>query len=423
MMTQLVIFDWAGTTVDYGSFAPVHAFALAFGKFGLTPTVEEIRAPMGMLKRDHIRTMLAMPRLHQQWEEKQGSALGDAAVEKIYGVFETSLLESLSQYATPKPGVMETAAKLKEMGLFIGSTTGYTDKMMSVVAPQAAAQGYAPDAWFSPDSVRGLGRPYPYMIFANMARFQVPSVECVVKVGDTVADIQEGKHAGVRSLGVLEGSSVMGYTQAEYEALPPPSGRQPRKRPERSSSWPEQMTCWTTSPSCPSGWKHRKHNLGSMDEEPGDFYGQDLQHDARRGEIKPNLPQPLGFGDGCGDGGDQDQRRPHTADQRGHADQREQARGAATVDGVLDGFVQSVPRCGEAADEQTEEQHEKGPAPPIHDVFPVPNGISQKAQEDEEQDRGGGGHAVSEIELHAFPSSRWDCSIRRMKQSMCVCSC
>ena len=221
MMTQLVIFDWAGTTVDYGSFAPVHAFALAFGKFGLTPTVEEIRAPMGMLKRDHIRTMLAMPRLHQQWEEKQGSALGDAAVEKIYGVFETSLLESLSQYATPKPGVMETAANLKEMGLFIGSTTGYTDKMMSVVAPQAAAQGYAPDAWFSPDSVRGLGRPYPYMIFANMARFQVPSVECVVKVGDTVADIQEGKHAGVRSLGVLEGSSVMGYTQAEYEALPP----------------------------------------------------------------------------------------------------------------------------------------------------------------------------------------------------------
>lgn len=56
---------------------------------------------------------------------------------------------------------------------------------------------------------------------------------------------------------------------------------------------------------------------------------------------------------------------------------------------------------------QTEEQHEKGPAAPIHDVFPVPNGISQKAQQDEEHDRGGGGHAVSEIKLHAFPSSRW----------------
>lgn len=57
------------------------------------------------------------------------------------------------------------------------------------------------------------------MIYANMARFQIPSVREVVKVGDTVADIQEGKNAGVLSLGVIEGSSVMGYTQAEYEAL------------------------------------------------------------------------------------------------------------------------------------------------------------------------------------------------------------
>jgi len=65
----------------------------------------------------------------------------------------------------------------------------------------------------------GLGRPNPYMIFANMRKFQVPSVQAVVKVGDTVSDIREGRNAGVRSLGVLEGSSVMGMTQAAYEAL------------------------------------------------------------------------------------------------------------------------------------------------------------------------------------------------------------
>ena len=34
-----------------------------------------------------------------------------------------------------------------------------------------------------------------------------PSVQAVVKVGDTVSDIREGRNAGVRSLGVLEGSS------------------------------------------------------------------------------------------------------------------------------------------------------------------------------------------------------------------------
>lgn len=37
MKPQLVIFDWAGTTVDYGCFAPVNAFALAFQKFGIDP--------------------------------------------------------------------------------------------------------------------------------------------------------------------------------------------------------------------------------------------------------------------------------------------------------------------------------------------------------------------------------------------------
>ena len=47
----------------------------------------------------------------------------------------------------------------------------------------------------------------------------VPSVQTVIKVGDTVSDIREGKNAGVRSLGVLEGSSVMGMTQTAYEAL------------------------------------------------------------------------------------------------------------------------------------------------------------------------------------------------------------
>ena len=220
MNTRLVIFDWAGTTVDYGCFAPVKAFALAFEKFGITPTEAEIREPMGMLKIDHIRTMLQMPRLAALWRQAQGSAPDDAAASRIYSVFEESLLQSLADYAAPKPGTLQAVAALREMGLSIGSTTGYTDKMMQIIAPRAAQQGYAPDAWFSPDAVGGFGRPYPYMIFANMQCFGVQSVRQVVKVGDTAADIREGKNAGVVSLGVLEGSSALGLHQAEYEALP-----------------------------------------------------------------------------------------------------------------------------------------------------------------------------------------------------------
>ena len=141
MNTKLIVLDWAGTAVDYGCFAPVGAFALAFRSAGLEATEEKIRQPMGMLKKDHIRTMLAMPRLHEQWTEKYGAEPDEKAVETIYGAFEDSLMRRLEQYAAPKPGVVETVAKLREMGLKIGSTTGYTDKMMAVVTENAAKQG------------------------------------------------------------------------------------------------------------------------------------------------------------------------------------------------------------------------------------------------------------------------------------------
>ena len=38
-------------------------------------------------------------------------------------------------------------------------------------------------------------------------------------MGDTVSDIKEGKNAGMFTVGILEGSSVMGLTQKEYEGL------------------------------------------------------------------------------------------------------------------------------------------------------------------------------------------------------------
>ena len=65
---EAVIFDWAGTTVDYGCLAPVQAFITAFEEYGITPTLAEVREPMGMLKRDHVRTMMNMERIHNEWK-------------------------------------------------------------------------------------------------------------------------------------------------------------------------------------------------------------------------------------------------------------------------------------------------------------------------------------------------------------------
>lgn len=217
---EAVIFDWAGTTVDYGCFAPVQAFMEVFRKAGIEPTMEEVRKPMGMLKRDHIKTMLAMPRIREQWIEKYGQEPGEPDIDRLYESFEENLMGILDQFAKPKPYVLETVAKLREKGIKIGSTTGYTDEMMAVVVPKAKEEGYEPDAWFSPNSVGNAGRPYPYMIFKNMEVLRITSTTNVVKVGDTVSDIKEGKNAGVFTIGVIEGSSEMGLTREEYERLP-----------------------------------------------------------------------------------------------------------------------------------------------------------------------------------------------------------
>lgn len=219
MKWEAVIFDWAGTTVDYGCFAPVHAFIEVFKQYGIEPTMEETRKPMGMLKWDHIKTMLSMERISKEFERIYGRPFTDSDVDEMYSKFEEKLLGILDQFAEPKDYVIETIAELRKAGLKIGSTTGYTDVMMEIVTREAKKSGYEPDCWFSPDSTNHAGRPYPYMIFKNMEALKITSVENVIKVGDTISDIKEGKNAGVFTVGIIEGSSEMGLTKEEYDAL------------------------------------------------------------------------------------------------------------------------------------------------------------------------------------------------------------
>lgn len=148
--TEAVIFDWAGTTVDYGCFAPVQAFLEVFLAYGIEPTVDEVRAPMGMLKRDHIRTMLAMPRIQALWQEKYKRPSMEMDVDSLYGLFEEKLMGILDQFAQVKPGVSECVEELRKRGVHIGSTTGYTDEMMEIVTRKAAMRrmlGFPPTAW------------------------------------------------------------------------------------------------------------------------------------------------------------------------------------------------------------------------------------------------------------------------------------
>jgi phosphonoacetaldehyde hydrolase len=202
-----VILDWAGTTVDYGCFAPVNAFISAFDAFGIKVGIEETRAPMGLAKRRHIEIML----------ENLGHSYAQEDVTQIYESFEQALFEALESYTDPLPGVLETVECIRKMGIAIGSTTGYTKAMMDVVMPAAKKKGYAPDCLVCPEETDGIGRPEPYMLWRNLEKLRVPFIQGTLKVGDTIADIKEGKNAGVLSVGVLKGSSMLGLSEKELE--------------------------------------------------------------------------------------------------------------------------------------------------------------------------------------------------------------
>lgn len=214
-----VIFDWAGTTIDFGCFAPVNVFLEIFKDAGVEVTLDEAREPMGMLKIDHIRAMLQMPRIHAKWQEVHGQVFTEEDVNRLYEQFEHQLMISLAEYTTPIQGVLETVEWLRANNIKIGSTTGYTKEMMMVVVPEAKKKGYAPDYLVTPTDLGDVGRPYPYMVFENMCQLQLSDVKQVVKVGDTASDIKEALHAGVWAVGIIIGSSEMGVSEEEFQQL------------------------------------------------------------------------------------------------------------------------------------------------------------------------------------------------------------
>ncbi|MDO4300434.1 MAG: phosphonoacetaldehyde hydrolase [Clostridia bacterium] len=215
---KLAVFDWAGTTVDYGCMAPYVVFDETFKAKNIYLTKAEILEPMGMEKRDHIRTLLSTEKASAQWYKEYGRIWNDDDINDMYEFFEARLAEVAADFSEPVDGVVDTIKELRKNGIMIGSTTGYTGAMMENVIPKAKALGYEADYVVTPEIV-GSGRPAPFMIYENMRKFNVYPPENVIKIGDTVMDILEGKNAGVWSVGVLDGSSEVALSKEEMSAL------------------------------------------------------------------------------------------------------------------------------------------------------------------------------------------------------------
>lgn len=215
---KAVVLDWAGTAVDYGCIAPLAVFMEVFRNRGVDISIEEARAPMGLMKKDHIRAICDMGVVSERWSRVHGRPPQESDVEGMYQELEPLMSTMVARHADPIPGVLQAINYFRKEGIKIGSTTGYTRPIMEVLIPAAAEKGYRPDSIICSSDVP-IGRPYPWMCYLNAINLQVYPFAAMVKIGDTPADIYEGLNAGMWTVGVTKTGNELGLTEQEVSTL------------------------------------------------------------------------------------------------------------------------------------------------------------------------------------------------------------
>jgi phosphonoacetaldehyde hydrolase len=216
---DLVVFDWAGTMVDFGCEAPVIALREVFAQRGVIIDDAKIREHMGKAKIDHVRALLHEPAVAELWLRLRGSAPVEADIAELMTDLGPMMREQAALASRLIAGARATVDALRKEGIKIASSTGYTREMMLPVLREAAAQGYVPDHLVCSGETPA-GRPTPLMIYKACAELGVWPLSRVVKVDDTEAGVAEGRAADCFTVGVSASGNGVGLSQEALMALP-----------------------------------------------------------------------------------------------------------------------------------------------------------------------------------------------------------
>lgn len=218
-LLKAVVFDWAGTMIDFGSRAPVVALVRLFEAQHVPIGEAEARADMGLAKRDHIRAILSMPRVAAAWKVTHGAGPSEEDGDRLFSAIGPMMRIAARECSELIPGAAAVATRLRAAGVRIGSCTGYTRDMMADILPLAEAQGYRPDVLVCAGDTLD-GRPSPLMTWKNLVDLGAWPADACVKVDDADVGIAEGRAAGMVTVGITVSGNRVGLSQAEWEALP-----------------------------------------------------------------------------------------------------------------------------------------------------------------------------------------------------------
>jgi len=217
---DLVIFDWAGTMVDFGCRAPIEALVAAFSRRGVALNEAAARVDMGKAKADHVRALLARPDVAKDWHAATGALPIETDVDALMVDLGPLMTQAAGRAAQLIPGAAKVAADLRAAGLKVASSTGYTREMMQPVLIKAAEQDYAPDHLVCAGETP-QGRPSPLMVYKTCAELGVWPLSRVIKVDDAEAGISEGRAAGCFTIGLAASGNGIGLSLDAYQALDP----------------------------------------------------------------------------------------------------------------------------------------------------------------------------------------------------------
>lgn len=198
---KAILFDVIGTTVQEKIPDVVNScFDRAFRSFDLDVEDRTFKTNRGFEKRMAIKNIL------------NSRGVKHVPAESVYRAFKTILLSNLHQFHE-HPSLNEVIETLRKRQIKIGVGTGLSGDVFRMLYDQLNWQRYRFDFIGVCDDPR-YGRPHPHMIQTMMAELSIHASK-LLKIGDTVADIREGKNAGVVTAVVLAGTQPDQLLRAE----------------------------------------------------------------------------------------------------------------------------------------------------------------------------------------------------------------
>lgn len=187
MRVKCFVFDMAGTIINDD------------GNIVRTTLMESMMSCNFIVKSDDIDAVMGMPK-----KQAIGSLL-NMHVEPIHKDFIKRMIKHYESHASLIDGVLDAIDFIHHNGVRVALDTGFPREIADVIIKKLNI-GSRIDILVTPDDVGGVGRPHAKMINKISDELQVFPHE-IIKVGDTVSDIEEGLNAGcLHSVGVTTGT-------------------------------------------------------------------------------------------------------------------------------------------------------------------------------------------------------------------------